>query len=75
MITIKTLDFLQRLEALLDEFDAIISWECGEFSDTHGIENEKMTIKFPTRLNIEFPNKRTITQNMIRKELEKHGDW
>lgn len=37
-------EFLQKLQLLLAEYNASISWSCGEGSDTHGIYGDVITV-------------------------------
>lgn len=37
-------DFTIELRALLDKYNATISWDCGGFSDLHGIYDEHIIV-------------------------------
>lgn len=42
----KNEEFLSKLKALLKEYNATISFDVGEGSDTHGLYEEEMVISF-----------------------------
>lgn len=42
-------EFLQKLLALLSEYDASISWSCDDGSDTHGISGEVLVVDIANR--------------------------
>lgn len=39
------LEFLNKLKALLEEYDASISWDCDSCSDTHAIYDDCITVE------------------------------
>lgn len=42
----KLSDFRHELHALLAKYDAVLSFEVGEGSDTHGLYDERFTVSF-----------------------------
>ena len=48
-------EFLDKLEKLLEEYDASIGWSCSACSDTHGIYDEVMYIESGNTTVLEIP--------------------
>ena len=40
----KTKEFMQELKLLLKKYDAVISFEVSDCSDTHGLHGEKLVV-------------------------------
>lgn len=54
--TNKAKEFADKLQALLQEYNASIDWTCSDCSDLHGVYDEKMVISFGNKWAIEFPD-------------------
>ena len=65
--TEKQKEFLQKLNSLLHEYDAVIGWTCGPCSDTHGVYDDRIYIHLGAE-DIPLYNEGWIDSRIIERE-------